>query len=462
MNHLDIIRQTNAKLQEQFREKLKINPDLNRMLVSFQANKKLPGYRWFKYKEGFSYPLIRYIFEQVKISSGTVLDPFAGSGTTLFAAGEFGCHAVGIELLPLACEIIQVRRDLLNQDLSGVREVIQRWQNQENWADEPQPKPFPHLKITSGAFPEETERFLSQYLAALEKETSPLIKRLLRFAALCVLEDISYTRKDGQYLRWDYRAGRRQAKKQFNKGTIESFKRAIAQKLEEIWTDITCQNSPRQVDSTNIDIYQGSCLTLLPKFAAQTVDCILTSPPYCNRYDYTRTYALELALLGLNEGEVRHLRQELLSCTVENREKPELKSNFAGVYSRAAAAFDSQEALQAILKYLEHQKAEKALNNSGIVRMVRYYFFEMSLLIFECARLLKPGAPFILVNDNVRYQGATIPVDLILSDIARQAGFEVEAIWVLPASKGNSSQQMGEHGREELRKCVYIWRRAAQ
>jgi site-specific DNA-methyltransferase (cytosine-N4-specific) len=52
-----------------------------------------------------------------------------------------------------------------------------------------------------------------------------------------------------------------------------------------------------------------------------------------------------------------------------------------------------------------------------------------------------------------------IPVDLILSEIAQRAGFDVEVIWVLPIGKGNSSQQMRAHGREELRKCVYVWRR---
>jgi hypothetical protein len=34
-----------------------------------------------------------------------------------------------------------------------------------------------------------------------------------------------------------------------------------------------------------------------------------------------------------------------------------------------------------------------------------------------------------------------------------------ENILVLPNGKGNSSQQMGEHGREALRKCVYVWRK---
>ncbi|MGH7989178.1 MAG: site-specific DNA-methyltransferase, partial [Limisphaerales bacterium] len=98
-------------------------------------------------------------------------------------------------------------------------------------------------------------------------------------------------------------------------------------------------------------------------------------------------------------------------------------------------------------------------NNDGIPRMVRGYFCEMACVISECARVLKRGAPFIMVNDNVRYAGASISVDIILSEFARQLGFEVENIFVLPNGKGNSSQQMGFHGREALRKCVYIWRK---
>ena len=65
----------------------------------------------------------------------------------------------------------------------------------------------------------------------------------------------------------------------------------------------------------------------------------------------------------------------------------------------------------------------------------------------------------MMVNDNVRYAGASISVDVILSDIAQSLGFAVENIMALPNGKGNSSQQMGTHGREALRKCVYIWRK---
>ena len=64
-----------------------------------------------------------------------------------------------------------------------------------------------------------------------------------------------------------------------------------------------------------------------------------------------------------------------------------------------------------------------------------------------------------MVNDNVRYAGAIVSVDLILSELAKQLGFHIENILVLPNGKGNSSQQMGAHGREVLRKCVYVWRK---
>ncbi len=91
--------------------------------------------------------------------------------------------------------------------------------------------------------------------------------------------------------------------------------------------------------------------------------------------------------------------------------------------------------------------------------MVRGYFYEMACVIAESARVLRRNAPLIMVNDNVRYAGASISVDLILSSIAEQLGFSVENIIVLPSIKGNSSQQMKRYGCEALRKCVYIWRK---
>jgi len=463
---IDDIRVHNTALEEHFASKLKVNHQLNRSLVSFQANKNRPGYRWFKYKEGFSEALVHYVLDHLGISSGKILDPFAGTGTVLFVSRERGLDALGIELLPVGCEVMEVRKSLLGDETEAVRAALARWRSVSPWKSQERGVLFPHLRITQGAFPDETEHSLECYLSALESESGPAA-RILRFAALCILEEISYTRKDGQYLRWDYRSGRRQGSRPFDKGPIPSFERAIQAKLGEIEADLrpytgTLDLFPAHGQQGSVEIVPGSCLEILPGISSASMEGLITSPPYCNRYDYTRTYALELALLGVGEEGIRHLRQEMVSCTVENRAKVGLNTLFSDyVYRRALVAFDGQRELHAILNYLDGQKEAGTLNNSRIPRMVRNYFWEMALVIFECARILKPGAPLVMVNDNVRYGGVTIPVDLILSDMAEQAGFEVEVIWVLPRGKGNSSQQMGAHGREELRKCIYIWRKLA-
>jgi len=467
-DHPGILQEIGAvdeKLHLKFLDKLQVNYDLDRTLVSFQANKSKNGHRWYKYKEGFSSDLIRYIIDRLGLKSGCILDPFAGSGATLFTASELGIDSVGIELLTSSVEIIEVRRILRTANAAQIAKKILQFKESRIWQKPGPKRSFSHIRITEGAFPPETESELGRYLFEADRVNDDNLKRVLSFAALCVLEDVSYTRKDGQYLRWDYRSGRRQGKKQFCKGIIKPFTLAICTKLNQIATDIQGDQLqlpllPTQAEMGKIELLGGSCLEILPNLKERSFDGIITSPPYCNRYDYTRTYALELAMMGIGEHEIRVLRQAMLSCTVENREKENLdKIIDQGLLVQATKAFESQELIGLILSYLDKCRTEGLLNNNGVPRMVRNYFKELAIVIFECFRLLKPGARFVMVNDNVRYQGVAVPVDLILSEIAQQAGFDVEVIWVLPTGKGNSSQQMKEHGREELRKCVYVWSR---
>ena len=71
-----------------------------------------------------------------------------------------------------------------------------------------------------------------------------------------------------------------------------------------------------------LDLLTGSCLEKLFDIRDETIGMVMTSPPYCNRLDYTRTYALEIAYLGYGD-EINDLRQTMLSCTVENKSKIE-------------------------------------------------------------------------------------------------------------------------------------------
>lgn len=459
---LRTIDKLNSDYENRWAAKLCVDDSLSRSLVSFQANKSRAVYRWFKYKEAFSAQLIEYLLDKYRISTGVLLDPFAGSGTALFTAGALGMQTEGIELLGIGQEIIRTRQviewDLKPEDLTR----LEYWRKEMPWSKTNAARPINELRITKGAYPVETIAKMGQFLASLEHEKER-VKILLRFALLCILESISFTRKDGQYLRWDYRSGRRHGVKVFDKGKIIPFDKAICDKLHEIVSDLRELEYPSDLfaetqTKANVILHSGSCLELLPNLEDDYYDCLITSPPYCNRYDYTRTYALELALLGVDEVGLRNLRQKMLSCTVENRDKDLMSIN--SKWKQAIASANNQELLQSIFSYLDEQKKLNLLNNNGISRMVRGYFYEMACVIQECARVLKSGAPLIMVNDNVRYAGASIAVDIILSEIAEKLGFKCEHILILPNGKGNSSQQMGEHGRNPLRKCVYIWRKA--
>jgi DNA modification methylase len=459
---LDHVNTLNTEAEMRWAGRLHIERALTRAMVSFQANKDKPVYRWFKFKEAFSVGLVEYLLDRYGVRTGRILDPFAGSGTALFAGAGLGLDAEGIELLPIGQTIISARQCInCGTTSDGIARLI-CWRDTKPWKKARSRCPVSDLRITRGAYPSETLDEMGKFLSLLGQE-SQWVRAILQFAILCVLESVSYTRKDGQYLRWDHRAGRGFGKKIFDKGRVVGFDEAIARKLDEIIHDLSADQGAGDLFTSvspqaPITLHAGSCLGVLPQLEADRYDGLITSPPYCNRYDYTRTYALELALLGVDEKQLVALRQDMLSCTVENRAKDLLAINAR--WDVAVQAADRHVLLQGLLEYLDTQRKNNVLNNSGIPRMVKGYFYEMACVIFEAARVLKPGAPLIMVNDNVRYAGAVISVDIILSEIAEQLGFVAERILVLPSGKGNSSQQMGTHGRESLRKCVYVWRKA--
>lgn len=451
-------------LSENFPETFVTDNALTRKLVSFQANKNRVYYKWYKYKEAFSADLVVYLFTKYHVMKGKILDPFAGSGTALFACAGLGYDSDGIEVLPIGQKIITANILARGLNTKNIAAGLENWLIQKPWNTEGEIKDFQVLRITAGAYSQDTHHKIGRYLSNLNQEP-PETREILLFALLCVLESISYTRKDGQYLRWDDRSGRRNGKRPFDKGRILPFDEAIVSKLDEIRYDMAVGNGDDNVlafmkDDVlagNVCLYNGSCLDVLPKLESGIYSGIMTSPPYCNRYDYTRTYALEHALLGVDEFELAKLRQAMVSCTVENRAKKLLALNRG--WQTAVDICDKIPLLQEILNYLDYKKANKELNNNGIARMVRGYFYEMACVIQECYRVLNKRGVMFMVNDNVRYAGAAISVDTILSKVAQDIGFRIDKILVLPQGKGNSSQQMGKHGRQPLRKCVYVWKK---
>ena len=447
-----------ADLQRKFSCRLLVDSQLNRKIVSYQGNKNEAGFRWMKYKEGFSTTLVERLIRSHK--GKKVLDPFSGAGTTVLTAMKLGMHGTGIELLPIgniaAQSIVHVANgistsDLLNSSMK-LLEAIKHDDYDEHYA-------LKHVPITAGAFPDRSAVEIAKAKKFISGQTDTGIATVLNLACLSVLESVSFTRKDGQFLRWDARSGRNISKK-LDKGILPTFSTAVTRRIEEIAADMGALKA-RYATGPIPDFITGSSLKELIKFRDEEFDCVITSPPYANRYDYTRTYALELVYLGYSQKEIKALRQSLLSATVENRSK---RGELQTVYKQSTdidgilSTVDRQAALQEVLTTLH--ECESELSNKNIISLLENYFTEMAVIVRELARVVKTGGVVFMVNDNVQYHGEEVPVDLILSDFAEQFGFRCEAIWMLERGKGNSSQQMGKFGRRELRKCIYKWVKA--
>lgn len=440
-------------LLRRFGDRIVVNHAFTRSLVSWQSNKDAPGFRWFRYKEGFSSNLVHYLMGYLG-DSGRLLDPFAGTGTAPIVASGRGWESVGIEILPVGVKIgncwlaaSTVERGAFGEHAQELLEHVET----AGISDVSEQDYFPHVRITEKAFAADNELAIAAARNWLRQAKAGAETELLTLASMAALEDASWTRKDGQYLRWDHRSGRN-LRARMEKPQVLTYAESLRRKLSVMAADLP-MISESYVPGA-VRLVEDSCYDALPRLPDNSVDAVITSPPYANRYDYTRTYALELAWLGYDNAGISQLRQRLLSATVENLSK---RDELAAKHARALELFDRQAAVEEIKFALEAAKARKELSNPHVIRLVHNYFMEMTAVIVELARVCKSGASVFMVNDNVQYHGEEVPVDLMLSDIAEQCGFEAKVIWALPRGKGNASQQMGRFGRRELRKCVYWW-----
>ena len=302
-------------------------------------------------------------------------------------------------------------------------------------------------------------------------------KNLLTLCIINSLERCSYTAKSGQYLGWDCRSkkvqeankaraskGQKLLPSKYVRAEILDSKETILDELTHVLADIELiQKNAIDTVQSEIHFVPGSALYELPLAEENKLKGVITSPPYCNRYDYTRTYALELAYLGLDEIGVKKMRQELLSCTVESKSKIEdLKVFYSSIgqserFDCIYTTIKENKAFSEVLAALAKRKDNGDLNNNGVIRMTEGYFTELAFIYAELYRVCKSGAAVAFVNDNVRYGGEVIPVDFLSSAFAEQFGFKIKTIYTLKQQKGNSSQQMAKFGRVALRKGITVW-----
>lgn len=465
------------RLEKKYEPKLCLTDRFSRQSVSYQLSKKDALHRWLKYKEGFSAELVNAFLDEMEAEPGDlIMDPFMGSGTTALVCCMRGIDSVGFDVMPLSGVSLRAKMAVLDYRTEEIRAMLRDVTALDMPEDYQERTPY--IKITETAYPDYTERYL-QYLTQWNQSSgySQEAKNLLTLCIINSLEQISYTTKSGQYLSWDSRsrkviaanekraaAGKPLYPTKYVRKEIPEPKETILKELRCVLQDIEwLQSQCEDAAFGQIHFVQNSVLYELPKMNDAMLKGVITSPPYCNRYDYTRTYALELVYLGLGEEDVRAMRQAQLSCTVESKSKLEqLREYYVSIgclerYERICGIIQENKTFREIMAALALRNANGELNNNGIMRMVEGYFTELAFIYAELFRVCKKGSLVAFVNDNVRYGGEVIPVDFLSCELAEQFGFRIKRIDTLKQQKGNSSQQMAKYGRVPLRKSITVW-----
>lgn len=372
-----------------------------------------PVHRWFVFPHSYAPELVGWLLDCLDVGHGSViLDPFCGAGTTLVEAQRHGHSSVGFDLLPLAilasqAKTQQVTPEHIQRGRAAMLRAVRRA------APEKPPSP-----ILDRAFEPAAWGPLS---AAMDAVCRREASEALQLAVLSIARRFSRLVADGGWLR-NVEAELR----------AEELPLALDEALGRLVDDlglIAGASVRAEIgDARSLPVPDGS------------IDAVITSPPYPNRHDYTRVFAVELELAFRLGGDVKELRYRALRSHPEARriERPSV---------HGLAELDEQIALVAA----RH-------SDPRIPRMLDGYFCDLAGVLEELHRVLVPGGHAALVVGNAQYCGVPIAVDTWLAEIGTRRGFGLDHIEVLRI-RGNSAQQMAVHGRHESRESLVLLRR---
>ncbi|GAB4577490.1 MAG: site-specific DNA-methyltransferase [Anaerolineales bacterium] len=354
---------------------------------------------------------------------GVILDPFVGAGTTLLKAKQKGFSAIGVDLSPLS--IFVTRAKLLSYDKEILTEALVKLVN-----DPSEYSTIPEI------FPKRLKKAFSEgelcHLLKLQSRIRELEEPAQLFfmvALLSVQQQLSRATPDGGWFRWVEKPNQEHL-------VYELFQT----KVEKYLSELDCETGHAQYAQQEFQVIQQDARNLdsLPK----KFDALLTSPPYPNRHDYSRIFHIELLSLGLSEKEIFSLRHESIRSHVEAH-SPEIK----------ISTFQNPELLQLKIASLPKDADPR------IAPMLTGYFEDMYFCLKSINKVMKTDAPCAFVVGNVRHAGVMIPVDEILAEVGKQAGFKFEKAWVARL-RGNSAQQMAKYGREPARETIVIFKKS--
>ena len=405
---------------------------------------------WYRFVLSFPPHLVRDYATRFGVGpSDTVLDPFCGTGTTLVECKKIGMRSVGIEASPMAHFASSVKvdwhvccdelSDYADEVATATTAVLQR-QGIDDLAVLPLGKERdPHPSLVSLP-PERMALLLKNSISPM-----PLHKTLVlldqidrhghaRLQSCGRLALATALVRDIGNLKFGPEVGVGRIKDDIAVVDLWFGRMAAMAKDLQLVSENAC------VDA---QVARSDARTASAVLQPNSISAVITSPPYPNEKDYTRTTRLESVVLGMirSKAELRELKQGMI------------RSNTRGVYK---ADTDDREVadntnVRCIAEAIERRRIDLG-KTSGFERMysrvTKLYFGGMSRHLASLRPALEPGAKLAyVVGDQASYLRVMIRTGQLLAEVASSLGYKVVGIDLF---RTRLSTATGERLREEV------------
>lgn len=322
-----------------------------------------------------------------------ILDPMAGSGTTLRAAIECGHSAVGFDVDPLAVLMTKVWTTPLSADqvIDAAAEVVRVaaggaiTPRVESWRTKLDSETNKFIEYWFGEVQQRDLERIATVLAAFENPAADALR--------LALSGIIVTKERGASLARDTSHSRPHKVRESNDFDVfQGFQKSatrIAEKLR--------QHPPRR----SAEVQLGDARNL-KQVEDGSINAVITSPPYLNAIDYIRGHRLALVWLGWSVGELRRIRAKSIGT------------------ERMAHGLNPQE-----LRRLTASMGTVAALPPRFESIVYRYANDMFRVVQETSRVLRPGGVAVFVVGNSSLRGTFLQNDQLVATAATLANLEV-------------------------------------
>lgn len=417
-------------------------------------------HEWYRFVLSFPPHLVQDYLDRFGIGPGkTVLDPFAGTGTTLVECKKRAIASLGIESNPMAQFASAVKLDwsvdpsALADYAAGVSAEARGNLARDGYSDW---GGLPLFAAHEAARAELRALAPGQRKLLLKDSISPLPlhKTLVLLDAIAARGDCRQ-RRCGRLALANalvQTIGNLKFGPEVGVGKIKQDAPVVAAWGDCLRTMIDDLALVRERATVPARVFRGDSRCADEILQPRSVDAVITSPPYPNEKDYTRTTRLESVILGLidDAGSLRALKKNLI------------RSNTRGVYRSDADDREVAEhaAIQEIAGNIERRRLELG-KTSGFerqyARVTKLYFGGMVKHLAGLRNALKRGARLAyVVGDQASYLRVLIRTGTLLADLAQSLGYRVIDIELF---RTRVSTATGDQLREEV--VLLEWPRVA-